>query len=323
MANVIKLKDQQAEHKQSVLECRILSLDDFDQWVRHPYQRPVLENQKVQELAAELRANGGIIPGVLTLGRLPNDPNIYGVDYQHRIAACKLSGRTQFIGEVRTVEYGSMAEMAKDTIKLNSRLNNLRPDDVLRALEPSSPLLAQLHTACNFISYTSHVRRASRNSGVLSMSATLRCWSASTGETPSFGGGLPSAELVETLDQEDLQQLIAFLAAAYEAWKDEPEYYALWATLNLTMCMWLFRQLVMKRPDKKSRAVHLTVAEFARCLMSVSAAGDYLNWLPGRKLSDRDRSPCYTRLRAIFTKRIIDDIGHRPIFPQPQWYSGK
>jgi len=323
MTNIVQLKDQTAEHKRSVLECRLLKLEDFEQWVRHVYQRPISENQKVQELAEELQRNGGIIPGVLTLGRLPNDPRIYGVDYQHRVAACKLSGRDEFIGEVRTVEYQSMAEMAKDSIKLNSRLVNMKPDDVLRALEPSLPLLATLRSACNFIGYSNNVRRVSHGNSVLSMSVTLRCWAASSGETPSFGGGQPAAELAEALDDADVQYLTACLASAYQAWRDEPEYYVLWAGLNLTMCMWLFRQLVVKRADKKSRAVHLTVNEFARCLMSVSAASDYLNWLPGRKLGDRDRSPCYTRLRAIFTKRIVDESGQRPIFPQPNWYSGK
>src|SRR5262245_8808742 len=106
----------------SQLECLLLTSLDFDKWHRHPYQRPIQENQKVHELAEEIRLNGVVIPGVLTLGRIPNDPRLYGVDYQHRVAAARISGLSEFIAEVRTKNYPNIAALAKDSVKLNSRL---------------------------------------------------------------------------------------------------------------------------------------------------------------------------------------------------------
>lgn len=59
-----------------------------------------------------------------------------------------------------------------------------------------------------------------------------------------------------------------------------------------------------------------------KCLMSVSADSDYLAWLPGRNLSERDRSPCYSRLKVIFSRRLTEDNGgKKQMLPAPAWAS--
>jgi hypothetical protein len=165
------------------------------------------------------------------------------------------------------------------------------------------------------------VRRNTSTSPVVSMSAALRCWFGSNNETPT-SASLNAIEIAEQLDEREIQNLSAFMTAAYAAWRNDPEYYRLWSNLNLTLCMWLFRQLVL-RQDKKGKVMTLNLSQFGKCLMSASASPQYIDWLMGRNINERDRSPCYTRLKTIFTKRLIEEnyaCAKKPMFPSPEWY---
>jgi hypothetical protein len=85
--------------------------------------------------------------------------------------------------------------------------------------------------------------------------------------------------------------------------------------------MWLWRNTVLAGYSQKS--VRLTAGQFGKCLMALSADGPYLDWLVGRLLSERDRSPCFARLRAIFVRRIeADRPGVKILMPGPTWAHG-
>lgn len=68
-----------------------------------------------------------------------------------------------------------------------------------------------------------------------------------------------------------------------------------------------------------SRSIKLTADMFKKCLMSLSADRTYLDWLVGRNVGERDRSPCYSRMKQIFAKRIHEETGKREKLPQPEW----
>lgn len=310
--------------KRSVMETRLLSVEDLESWQQPRFQRPLRINQKVLDFSEDLKRNGGVISGVITLGQLPGDPALYKVDGAHRTEAAKMSGIKEFIADVRITQFESLSDMAEEFVRLNSSLVRMRPDDILRGLEENLPLLKQLRQQCTFIGYD-NVRRASSSSCVLSMSATLRSWGGSNTETPTLSGGAPGHLICEGLDETEIAHLSAFLNTAYAAWGNDPENYRLWGNLNLTMCMWMFRQLVLKPAAAKNRHVSIKMPQFNKCLMSVSAASEYVDWLHGRNMGERDRSPCYRRLRAIFIKRLHEDIGgpRAPKLPAPAWYANQ
>ena len=104
---------------------------------------------------------------------------------------------------------------------------------------------------------------------------------------------------------------------AYKAFGREVEYQRLWARLNLTLSIWMYKHLVLSQWSPKTPK--LSKELFTRCLMSLSADSGYLDYLVGRSLGERDRSPAYGRMKGIFSRRIIQETGKRVMLPSPPW----
>jgi hypothetical protein len=234
--------------------------------------------------------------------------------------AAMMSGLPEFIADVGTNHFDTLAEMAQDFVDINQKLVNLKPDDVLRGLEAGSAALKKIRDGAPFVGYD-QIRRGPNNP-LLSMSAVIRCWIGSAGETPSGGGTFSAVVAANMLTVEEAEQMVEFLKVAFQAWRHDPETYRLWGNLNISLCMWLWRQLV-KAPAQhgNKRSVKLSVEQFKRCLMTVAATRDYLDWLVGRNMSDRDRSPAYGRLKSAFTLRLRNDGIENVKLPSPAWVS--
>lgn len=283
-------------------------------WKNPPFQRPLRVNDKVRVVAEDLKHNDGVIPGILTLGELGRET--YLIDGQHRREAFLLSGLTEGIADVRIVTFEDMAEMGEEFVRLNSSIVKMRPDDVLRGLEESLAPLAEVRRRCPFVGYD-QIRRGTA-SPMLSMSAALRAWFGSAVEIPKSATE-SAAHLARALTDDEALRLTQYLNIVHSAWGSDPEYWRLWSGLNLTVCAWMWRRTVLAQHSPKS--VRLTAMEFGKCAASLSAHGGYLSWLHGRQLTDRDRSPCYARVKAIFAARIKDDKGAIVSFPAPAWSS--
>lgn len=325
MSNVVAIKGTREAPKsqRSTMETLIVSIDQVNQWRLPPFQRPLRVNAKVAAIAEEMKQpDGQTITGVITLGKIAKAPDIYIVDGQHRIEAFRISGLDEVIADVRIVHFDTLSDMADEFVRLNSALVRMRPDDILRGLEPTSIVLKTIKKDCAFVGYD-NIRRGGTSGPILSMAAVLRCWAGSAGETPSTGGGGSVASLAAAMDDAGVENLVRFLLTAHAAWGRDPEYYRLWANLNLTICMWLWRRLVLDPNRSLRRSVVLNVTQFKQCLMSVSADHNYVDWLTGRTLNDRDRNPAYTRIKAAFVQRLSAESrdGKKPLLPSPIWFS--
>lgn len=308
----------------SDMETRIISSNEVIEWRIPPFQRAIRVNQKVLDLVEELKIKGGIIPGIITLGRLPADPATYVVDGQHRIEAFTLSQMPEAIADCRTIHFDSMSDMAEEFVKLNSRLVNMRPDDVLRGLAQSDPLLQRILKACPFVGFD-QVRRGHDASPVVGMSVLLRAWHGSSKDTPGVGS-ISAASVLKELTPLDVDHLIEYMGMAYSAWRRDPEYNRLWGALNMTMTMWMYRRLVLgEHSTTAKRAAHFTKAQFVKGLVALtntSAVTNYIDWLQGHTMGDRDRGPAYNRIKDAFAHALQADTGVRPKFPQPAWVTG-
>lgn len=324
MGNVISISGAARPPKavQSKMETLIITPTMVAAWQVPPFQRPVRINDKVRAVIQAIKSTE-TVEGVLTLGKIKSDPSLYIVDGQHRVEAFKLSEMPEAIADVRVCMFDSMADMADEFVQLNTSLVKMRPDDILRGLENSTPSLRMIRKSCEFVGYD-HIRRGT-SSPIVSMSALIRCWSAASYETPAgSNSGLSASTMAQNLDQGSVQNLIVFLSTAHAAWGRDPEYFRLWGNLNLTLCMWLWNRLVVDRDRSgNKRYALLDIPKFKRCLMSVSADGEHLAWLQGRNLGDRDRSPCYVRIKNIFARRLAEETndGKKPSLPSPAWAS--
>lgn len=301
----------------SKMDTVLLTPAVVESWHLPPFQRPLRVNEKVHQLAEELKQNAGVLPGVLTLGRI--NERTYLVDGQHRVEAFKLSGLPEGFADVRLCDFESLADMGEEFVNLNQSIVKMRPDDVLRGLEGTIPALAMVRRHCDFIGYD-QIRRGGASGAVVSMSVVLRCWATSSKEVPGSTGG-SSIALAKELTDDSAQQLVQFLNVAHGAWGRDQEYWKLWGTLNLAINMWIWRRTVLSQYSAKS--IRMNVNEFGKCLMALSTSSEYLDFLHGRNLTDRDRSPCYARIRAIFNKRLLDlGVDKEKIrFPAPAWYA--
>lgn len=321
MSVVVPLKGYREAPKaeRSAMETLILTPNQIGEWRVPPFQRPVRVNQKVATLAEAISGEGGIITGVITLGRVRTDNATYIVDGQHRLEAFRISGLAECIADVRFITFDSMAEMADEFVRLNTALVRMRPDDILRGLESSTPSLAKIRRECRFVGYD-QIRRGT-SSPIVGMSMLLRCWQGSLPETPVLAS-CSATVVASQLTAEAAEDLVQFLIVAEKAWGRDAEYARLWNSLNMGICMWLWRRLV-KDQDRQStkRYIKLTIKQFTSCLMALSADGDYRDWLGGRKLSDGDRGPAYTRIKRIWSNRLAGEIREKIMFPQTVWGS--
>jgi hypothetical protein len=292
----------------------MITVPTIKSWKLPPFQRPLKVNDKVKEVAEELKSNGGVIPGVLTLGELGRET--YLIDGQHRIEAYILSELPEGIADVRIGQYQDMGEMAEEFIELNGSIVKMKPDDVLRGLENVMQPLRTVRKACPFIGYD-FIRRGPANA-LISMSAALRCWFGSVPEVP-VSGTASAATLAREMKDEDADQMITYFKAIRQAFGSDPEYWGLWRNLNVAVCAWLWRRTVLNQYSTKS--IRLTATQFQECATGLSADSQYLTWLVGRQITDRDRSPCYSRVKGIFQSRLKEKLGRVPHFPSPPWTS--
>lgn len=281
-------------------------------WKSPPFQRPLKVNAKVLALSEQIKVDGGVIPGVITVGVLNNVK--YLLDGQHRREAFILSECKEGYLDVRYRHFDNMADMGEEFVNLNSALSRLTADDILRGLEGTSEALTYLRKKCPFIGY-SNIRHG-QGSPIVSMSVILRSWYGSASEVP--GGSVGSSmSLAKNATMEDAQTLSSFLTLCLEAWGRDDEYKRLWGALNLVICMWLYRRLVIT--PYSQRIKKLTNDMFRKCLMSLSANVQYLEWLVGRMIRESDRSPCYMKVKNTFAKRIEEEENKKAYLPQPPW----
>lgn len=284
-------------------------------WADPPFQRPKRINEKVRALSERLKTDGGVLPGIITLGRI--NGVTYLLDGQHRREAFLMSGIAEGYTDIRTHEMTSMADMADEFLALNQQLVRLRPDDILRGLEQTEVVLQTIRKKAPFVGYD-NIRRSERGP-IISMTLLLRCWIGSGHEVPRLGK-VPTVELASSLTDDECNCLCQFLAIAITAWGRDPEYARLWNSLNLTICMWLYRRLVVSRYSIKTKLLNRD--QFTAAMQSLSASPQYLQWLTGRVMRENDRAPCYSRVKTLVTRSLQEQTGDRRLLPSPPWSNG-
>lgn len=311
---IVKPHTREQKATQTTMDTIIVTPDLARTWKKPSFQRDLKVNKKVEEVAEEIKETQ-VIPGLFQIGVLKSEPGVhYLVDGQHRREAFYLSKVPEAFLDVRYLHYDTWAEMADEYAKSNQHLVNMSADDILRAAEESNAELRRLRKACPYIGY-SNVRRGP-TAPIVSMSCVIRCWFGSGPEVPSIGGS-SAASVAEHLSTEECNTLITFMELAWKAWGKDVSSHRLWGNLNMAICMWLYRRLVITPYSAATKKIGNDL--FLKCMMSLSADDEYCSWLVGRNLRDRDRSPTYQRIKAHFAKRIEMETGIKARLPSPPW----
>jgi hypothetical protein len=313
MTNIIPItKPHKTTHTKT--DTVLVTTEIFDSWKAPPFQRGLRENQKVRDIVDPIKSDG-VIPGIITLGIL--EKITFLLDGQHRMHAFRLSGLSEAYADVRVFHAQDMAEMAEEYVRLNGKLVTFRPDDILKGLEAYHEPLQLIRKKCPWVGYD-FVRRNDKNAPLVSMSAIVRCWAGSSSDTPKSSTN-SAASLAKELGMHEAASLAEFLLLCFDAWGKDSEYHRLWGNLNLTICMWLYHHTVLS--GYSHAAVRLTKDQFKHCLMALSADPTYVDWLLGRQLGERDRNPCYNRIKTIFATRLEKLLGKKVRLPSPSWYT--
>jgi hypothetical protein len=298
----------------TVVDTIMVTPEILEKWKSPPFQRPIRENDKVRALAEEMKTDGGVWPGIVTLGIFEGE--CYVVDGQHRKQAFLLSSLPEGYTDVRTHYFTAMGDMGEEFVRLNSQLVRMRPDDLLRGMEAAIAGLRRVREECPFVGYD-QIRR-SPATPMVGMSSVIRIWRASMGEVP-VAGSISAMQMVTSMTDTDYEEMIGFLQVCLAAWGRDHAYARLWSALNMSLCAWLYRRLVLHPEMTSARIGPLTKELYKKCLMSVSASCDYIDWLVGRNTGERDRAPAYARLKSIIATRLWQEVGKKPILPQPAW----
>lgn len=312
-----KLKSNAEKATQSIAGTIEFTKAIARKWRKPPFQRDLTINKKVEVALKEIVESNGVIPGVLSFGHIIGDDNPipFLFDGQHRREMFFMSDLEVGYASTQTYFFNNIAEMAKKFVQLNGSLVRFVPDDLLRGMETEQPLLKTIRKRCLFVGY--RVDRRRETGSVVAMANVLRSWSSSCSDVPSASGGAGVTNIAARLTAEDVEQLSGFLHCAYDAWGGEPDRQRLWKTFNLSLCMWLYRRLVLA--TDVTTTTKLSAAMFTKCLMSLSADAHYVDWLLGRNSSQRFRSPAYTRIKTAFQRRLKQETGVLHRLPAPTW----
>lgn len=322
VADLRGLKRAPRSVPKSRMETMVITQDGVRKWQLPDFQRPLKLNHKVLELADLLKKpekEGGldsVLPGIITLGILRG--GWYICDGQHRIEAFRLSELKEALVDVRVMEFESAEDMANEFWQLNDHLVRLTPDDKLRALEKSNEALKTLRSACRFLGYGNVRRGTAATAPVASVSMVLRMWYAASKDAANISGAGNVIDLAREMEVSDAKALADFLNACFQAWGNDPAYFRLWTSLNLTILAWMWRRMVTGHVGVK--VTRMTKDLFIACLMALSADKAYLEFLFGRR-GEADRSPCYSRIKKIFSHRMAGE-GVRAYFPNAEWALG-
>lgn len=296
------------------LDTAILTPAGVRAWKDPPFQRPLKVNQKVIDLSEAMKEPGAVMPGIITLGEVGKET--YLLDGQHRREAFLMSGVPEIYADLRIMTFEDFADMGEEFVELNSRLVTLKPDDILRGLEGTLPPMMEIRRRCPFITY-GQVHRAGQNPPVMAMSAALRAWTNGAPDVPARNVG-NVVEVARRLTDEEATRMVEFFNRMRGAWGTEPEVAKLWSIINVTICSWLWRRIVLEKAAH-NKSVQVTAVQFAEAAMGLSADSQYMPWLIGRQMGERDRGPCYNRVKKIFVERLERILGRRVQLPAPPW----
>ena len=257
----------------------LLTIDDLEYLMKPPCQRFVSKTKRVERLTEEMLKTGRLGVGILLVMGLPNG-EVHLVDGNHRIEAFRNSGLKSIIVSVQTKSAKTYKDIAEEYIRCQCSLKTSTVDDKLKGIAVGHPPLQKIAQFCTFVTYK---RASTRSDCLISMSDVVHCWfDASTNPPTRYSGdkGIPIEECAKLITDKDAACIIEWLLVCQISLGTVNR--VLWAPLNMTLCLWLYKQMV--KGGCKGPCTRLKIAEFGRGLAGLVNM-KYTNYLKGLKLT--------------------------------------
>lgn len=305
----VRVLDGEANPTRTITSVIEVSRETLESLLTPHSQRELkTSNRNVKSQVKEIQQTG-IIPGTILIGIV--NGKAYKYDGQHRIWAALETDLDLFVTRIQVTEFASQAELGMATMKANAPLVRRTPDDNLKTMEDTYPVLKKIMKECPFLGYSKRTTTV-----VMSANLALQCWDYSKRRAPSNRGGTPVDKVIEKMSTDEAKKIIDTFHMLHEAWGADKQYKSMWSKLNVTLVLWLWRALV-DDPKSTGRSTRLTKAQFRDAIMGLSADSTYLSWIYGRLLRDDDRTPCYNRIKIIIVKRLREMHDISAILPTP------
>ena len=93
--SIVKPKTAIEKRTRTTVDTIMITPERMAKWKMPSGQRPLRENQKVKDAATKIQEDGGVIPGILTIGIF--EDTYWIIDGQHRLHAFKLTALTEIV----------------------------------------------------------------------------------------------------------------------------------------------------------------------------------------------------------------------------------
>lgn len=307
--HIPELKTAAEKRSRTVSKTVILDFEDCEaSWkVVGDIQRGSSLTKKIVEVGEDI-GGSGIFPSTIYIAVW--EGNQYINDGLQRFSgwrdAVSKGGPTQVAANVQWEYFpdgpDGKAKMGERFAKLQLTLKRHRPDDGLRAIQHSLPAIKLIADECPNVGFGAVQRSNSKNTS-LSMAVALQSWASSASEQCTSSGS--ARDLAYRLTMDDAKKCVSFLTVARGAWGSTVEYNRLWGPVNLSVCMWLYRRMVV---DPEQGVTPLTAKQFSNCLVTLTndtPKSTYVEWLRAKPSSAENRRMALANhIRPRFISRI-------------------
>lgn len=317
------------EHCSRVVKIK-LTPDVIKSWLTPYWQRPVRFNAKGRQLTEDIKLtrklDSVMIVGVVKKRNGKFD--LYLVDGHHRKAAFLRSGAPYMDIDVKFVYVDKVEELSPLYLNCQEQITKSTANDNLQGLAVTNEVLQHIKSKCEFITYEGV--RLGTIAHSINMSTVVQIWYDSMLDPPKKNTLTPSVsitELAKKLTVDDADHIVQFMTLCRDNFEFKKLSSGLWLHINLVLCLWLFRVLVLREVwegGEVYKVKHLTPRQFGVGLLGLKNDKYYLTLMRKKLNSSVDRKEAYQSIAKLFASNLRScGVVSNPKLPRPQWAYGK
>ena len=307
-----------------------LTPEVINSWLIPDWQRHVRTNPKGRQLCEDIKEIP-ILESMIIVGVIQRRGKyvLYLLDGHHRKEHFLKSGAPYIIIDVKFAYVETMGEMADLYLKCQDQIVKSSPNDNLKGLAVNSKTLNHIIKHCTCV--TLDAARSGASNASVTMSTVIQVWYDSNLDPPKRNtlGSPPKSitDLAKKLTMRDAETIVAFIKICEEVFGFNNESSALWKHINLVLCLWLYRVMVLKTEWEGCEGYKVTYLDDKRFGIGLSALrhSRFYSSMTNKRLGSAvDRKEAYLNMTRWFLSGFPNNNGRTRVrLPKPTWASKK